>query len=144
MQDWFVINDLDDFTDKIRNIVYNNFGLSDEDEKSNIDYMIDSVRDNDQEELDRVLSHCESLTIIKANIKKQKNKRTKKTRYILNDKIFADIIYSLNDRMISNIINRLVQKGVVESGFDSEINDFIFWVKEDDEIKKQEKNPEAD
>lgn len=144
MQDWFVINDLDDFTDKIRNIVYNNFGLSDEGEKSNIDYMIDSVRDNDQEELDRVLSHCESLTIIKANIKKQKNKHTKKTRYILNDKIFADIIYSLNDRMISNIINKLVQKGIVESGFDSETNDFIFWVKEDDEIKKQEKKPEAD
>jgi hypothetical protein len=144
MQDWFVINDLDEFTDKARNIVYNNFGLSDDEDKSEIDSIIDTIEDNDKKELDKVLSHNESLAIIKASIKKEKNRRTKKIRYILNDIIFADIIYSLNDRMVSNIIGSLVKKGLVESAFDNEKNDFIFWVKEDDEIKKQTEDTETD
>jgi hypothetical protein len=129
--DWFVISDLSDFTDKARAIVYNNFGTWQND--SELDILIDDVKDEEKEEFDKMLSHQESLVIIKENVKIQKNKRTKKIRYILNDSIFADIVYKLNDRMVSNIIGNLVQKGLVETAFDDEANDFVFWVKEDEE-----------
>ena len=38
----------------------------------------------------------------------------------------------MNHRMISNMLQGLVSKGVLESGFDSESNDFIFWIPNDD------------
>lgn len=138
--DWFIISDLSDFTNKARAIVYNNFGTWQD--RSDLDILIDDVRDEEQEEFDKMLSHQESLVIVKENVKVQKNKRTKKIRYILNDTIFADIVHKLNDRMVSNIIGNLVQKGFVETAFDNEANDFVFWVKEDD--KNKEEKPETD
>jgi len=36
----------------------------------------------------------------------------------------------------------LVNKGILDSGYDSEKNDFIFWVKEDADNKEQ--TPETD
>jgi hypothetical protein len=44
--------------------------------------------------------------------------------------------------MISNILNSLVNKGVLDSAYDSDQNDFIFWVKDDDET--QNKKSETD
>jgi hypothetical protein len=41
--------------------------------------------------------------------------------------------------MVSNIISGLVQKGLVETAFDEEANDFVFWVK-----KNEEEKPETD
>lgn len=141
MEEWFVINDIHEFTDKVRAIVYNNFGSLDKNKE--IDIIIDDIKDEDKNEFDKMLSHKESLTIIKENIKKEKSKKTKKIRYILNEKIFTQIVTSLNDRMVSNVMNSLVQKGLVESAFDNESNDFIFWVS-DDENKKQKEKPETD
>ena len=49
--------------------------------------------------------------------------------------------------MVSNILNQLVQKGLVESAFDTESNDFIFWVKDNDKLFKNETEtdlPETD
>jgi DNA-binding HxlR family transcriptional regulator len=132
---WYVVPDLNNFTDKARAIVYNNFGMwQDNDE---LDILIDDIKDQDQEEFNKVLSHQESLVIIKELIKKQKNKKTKKIRYTLNDTIFADIVYKLNDRMVSNIVNGLVQRGLVESAFDSDANDFVFWIKENETEKPE-------
>lgn len=142
-KEWFVIPDLNTFTYKARAIVFNNFGKhNDEDEQSDIDSIIDDVKEQDQEEFDKMLSHQESLVIIKENIKKEKNKYTKKIRYILDDTIFLDIIQKLNDRMVSNILNSLVQKGLVESAFDSASNDFVFWIKDYD--KQYTEKPETD
>lgn len=138
--EWFIISDLSEFTDKARAIVYNNFGTWQD--GSDLDILIDDVADEEQAEFDKMLSHQESLVIIKENVKKQKNKITKKIRYILNDTIFADIVYKLNDRMVSNIMSNLVQKGLVETAFDDEANDFVFWVKKDD--KNDQEKPETD
>jgi predicted transcriptional regulator len=99
------------------------------------------VAQNEKAEFDKVLSHQESLVIVKENLKRERNKITKKIRYILNDDIFAEIVYKLNDRMVSNIISGLVQKGLVETAFDEEANDFVFWVKNDQEEKEK---PETD
>jgi len=133
---WYVIPDLDNFTDKARAIVYNNFGTWNN--KTELDVLIDDIKDSEIEEFNRVLSHQESLVIIKEIIKKERNKKTNKLRYTLNDTLFSDIIYKLNDRMVSNIIGTLVQKGLVESAFDTEANDFVFWVKDQDEKEKPE------
>jgi len=104
-----------------------------------LDILIDDVKENEREEFDKMLSHQESLVIVKENVKTQRNKITKKTRYVLNDDIFAEIVYKLNDRMVSNIMMSLVQKGLVETAFDEEANDFIFWAKNDkEEIEKPE------
>lgn len=142
--EWFVINDITEFTDKARAIVYNNFGAWSDNQDP--DVMMDEVKEQEQEELDKVLTHQESLTIIKQIAKKQTNRKTHKTRYVVNDKLFADIIYDLNARLVSNILNGLVQRGLVESAFDAESNDFVFWVKDQDKLNKNEEKdlPETD
>jgi predicted transcriptional regulator len=133
--EWFIINDIVEFTDKARSIVYNNFGEWKDNSDEPVE--IEDVSPDEQEEFNKVLSHEESLVIVKELIKKEKNKKNKKTRYVLNDEIFIKIIDDLNARMVSNIINNLVQKGLVESAFDDTKNDFVFWVKEDDEQNKE-------
>lgn len=139
--EWFIIPNLDTFTYKARAIVFNNFGKGDG-ESSSMDEIIDDIKEQDLEEFDKVLSQKESLVIIKENIKKEKHKYTKKIRYLLDDAIFLNIIQKLNDRMVSNIINSLVQKGLVDSAFDSESNDFVFWIKDND--KENTEKPETD
>lgn len=136
---WYIVTNLDEFTDKARAIVYNNFGVWQN--KDDLDILIDDVKENEQEEFDKILSHQESVVIVKDIVKKEKNRKSKKIRYVLNDKLFADIIYKLNDRMVSNIVAGLVQKGVVESAYDSEANDFVFWIKDN---QKEEEKPETD
>jgi hypothetical protein len=126
MNETFIINDIDELVEKSRLIVYNNFGKWDTNES---EVSLDSEVINKQE-LDQLLSYKESFSIVKEKVKKQRNKRTKKIRYILDEIIFLDIIDSLNQRMVSNTIKSLVDKGLIESGFDSEANDFVFWVKE--------------
>jgi DNA-binding HxlR family transcriptional regulator len=141
MSDWFIISDLEDFTDRARSIVYNNFGQWSENLKNPIS--IEDVAPDELEEFNKVLSHQESLLIVKQFVKKEKNKKTKKIRHILDDQIFEKIIHDLNNRMVSNILNSLVQKGLVESAFDEDANDFIFWTKDKYENENKE-NPETD
>jgi hypothetical protein len=139
-KDWFVIKNIKEFTDKTRAIVYNNFGKWES--ESSLDQIIDSIKDSDRSDIDKVLSYQESLIIIKQIAKKQRNKKTNKNRLILNEELFTQIVLDLNSRMISNILNELVRKGLVESAFDTESNDFIFWVKDED--KKSFEKPETD
>lgn len=141
MTDWFIINNVEEFTDKARAIVFNNFAKWDDDSLHDVFNDI-VVEENEQKELDSVLSHQESIIIVKQLAKKQRNIKTKDIRYVLDDNIFADIIHKLNSRMVSNILNKLVQKGLVESAFDSDANDFIFWVKNN--AKNQDEKPETD
>jgi DNA-binding HxlR family transcriptional regulator len=137
--EWYIISNLKEFTDKARSIVYKNFGQWSD--NTNKPVSIDDVEPDELEEFNRVLSHQESLLIVKQFVKKEKNKKTKKIRYILDDQIFEKIIHDLNNRMVSNILNNLVQKGLVESAFDDKVNDFVFWVKEDE---KNLEKPETD
>jgi len=140
---WYVIHDMDAFTNHARVLVYNAFGsgLSEDKEDPEIDDLI-SVKPEDKDELDKILSFEESLNIATQIVKKQKNKKTNSIRYVVNDIIFSEVLESLNDRMVSNLLNNLVNKGVLETGFDNETNDFLFWIKDNDN-KKSEK-PETD
>jgi len=74
--EWFEVPDLIEFTDKVRAIVYNNFGeWNDKSEE----VILTNVKENELKDLDTMLSHQESLLIIKENIKRERNKRTKKS-----------------------------------------------------------------
>ena len=141
---WYVIHDMDAFTNHVRVLVYNAFGSGlseDKDDDPEIDDLI-SVKPEDKDELDKILSFEESLNIATQIVKKQKNKKTNNIRYVVNDSIFLQVIESLNDRMVSNLLNNLVNKGVLETGFDNETNDFLFWIKENDKNKSEK--PETD
>lgn len=138
--DWFIINDLDSFTEKSRIMIYRNFGSWSKDSEPIV--VSTDIEEKDKEDLDHTLSHQESLIIVKQFVKKQKNTKTNKVRYLLNDDLFIEILSSLNDRMVSNILNRLVQKGLIESAFDSKTNDFIFWITENG--KNELEKPETD
>lgn len=136
-EEWFIIDNLEEFTQKARTIVYGNFGkwnqtLDDGD-------IIDQVKLEEQEDLDSLLSQQEALNIVKSRAKKQHNKKTKLVRYTIDSHLFIDIIQDLNSRMISNILTNLVNKGLVETSYDSELNDFVFWVKNSDDDTKKEK-----
>jgi hypothetical protein len=136
--DWFIIKDFEGFIEATRALVFNAFGSETKDKDK--DDFIMSVTDKDKQELDKILSYDESFAIIVGFLKKEKNKINSKIRYLVNDDSYMKIIYALNDRMTSNILNSLVNKGLVETAYDDESNDFVFWVKEDE---NKNKNPEA-
>lgn len=134
-EEWFIVKNIDELINAARAIVFNNFGkkssLNTEEVTNLVDDLLLEVDPKDQKELDETLSYSESLIIVKQHIKKQVHKKTDKVRYIMNEKMFMSIIESLNERMVSNLLNSLVNKGLVETAYDDEDDDFIFWVKED-------------
>lgn len=136
-QEWYIVKNLEEFIESSRSLVYNNFGNTFE-KKDPIDNILNMVvSEEEKKELDTVLSYEESSIIITTLLKKQINNKTKKHRYVMTEKMFMSIIESLNDRMVSNMLNGLVNKGLLETGFDEETNDFIFWIK--DENKKEDR-----
>lgn len=137
---WFIIKNLKEFTDASRKLVFNNFGSKLEDD-SDLETVLTDLSSEDQKELDEVLSYNESVSIIRGFLKKQKNKKTKATRYLVDEKLYISIITALNDRLVSNILNSLVNKGLIETAYDAESNDFVFWcAKNDQEKNKPETN----
>jgi hypothetical protein len=136
-EDWFIIKDFQGFIEATRALVFNSFG-SEQGDKNKDDFML-SVTNKDKQEIDNILSYDESLTIVVGFLKKEKNKTTSKIRYLVNDDAYMKIIYALNDRMTSNILNGLVNKGIVETAYDDESNDFIFWIKDKDNDNQKPK-----
>ena len=126
--EWFVVKDLDGFVKSARTLVYNNFGDWDKSEDDIVDSMI--AKPEDEAEFNQLLTQEESAVIVKNALKKQRNKTTNALRYLVCDSLFYEILNQLNDRMVSNTIGSLVQKGLVESAYDDEIDDFVFWVNE--------------
>lgn len=134
---WFLISNFEEFVDHSRSLVFNLFGQVNEIADDSLTSSLSTMTKEEMEEMDTTLSHEEASVIIKNHARKQINKKSQEIRYSLTDKILEKIIEDLNGRMISNILNALVNKGVLDSGYDSEKNDFIFWVKEDANNKEQ-------
>ncbi len=128
---WFFINDFDDFVDHSRSLVFKFFGEVNKVADDSMTASLIEMSKQDTDEMNETLTHDESAIIIKNYAKKQINKKTKEVRYCLTDKLLQSIIEDLNNRMISNILNSLVNKGLLDSAYDDEQNDFIFWVKEE-------------
>jgi Tfp pilus assembly pilus retraction ATPase PilT len=128
-EEWYVIKNMKDFVNQTRILVFNSFGSTKP--ENDMDALMDSLKPEDQDELDNILSYDESVVMTKDLAKKQKNKKTKKIRYLITDDIYHNIIKSFNDRMVSNLLNSLVNKGLVETAFDEKTNDFMFWIKDE-------------
>lgn len=141
MNNWYFIKDLNDFIEQTRTLVYNNFASNNDGEDNPIG-LSEDLSDSERLELDSVLSFDESMVITKTFAKKQRNKKTQEIRYAISDNIFLEIVSSMNSRMVSNIIHGLVRKGLLESAYDADANDFIFWVKdnENQDSKESEAN----
>ena len=136
MSEWFIVKDVDALVESARALVYNNFGTWETSEDDTpVDEML--IKQEEKEEFDKLLSPEESKVIVTQILKKQKHKTTQKLRYLVSDDLFISIIQIINDRMVSNTLANLVSKGLVESAYDSELDDFIFWVKD-------EEKPETD
>jgi len=142
-EQWFFINDFDDFVDHARSLVFKFFGVANEMADDPLSSSLAMLTKEELSEMDETLTHDESAIIIRNHAKKQINRKTKETRYCLTDEILQSIIEDLNSRMVSNILNTLVNKGVLDSAFDTDQNDFIFWVKDEDDSKQNQK-PETD
>lgn len=138
-KEFYIINDFPLFIDTTRALVFNSFGKSKDSPVTEIG--LDTVSEKEQEEFNTILSHSESMLIAKEVLKKQTNKKGDKHRYIVTEESYAELIDALNNRMVANIMSSLVSKGLVETSFDNEANDFVFWVKNED---TQKDNPETD
>lgn len=144
-KDNYIIDDLEEFTQSARKLVYNGFGKGAVEDPDEFTQLINNISDEDLNELNQILSQNEALLIVKNIAKEQKHKYKKTSRYIIDEKIFSQIIEAMNARLVSNILNSLVSKGLVESAYDPELNDFVFWSVDDDKNNENEnENPETD
>lgn len=136
-QEWFVIKDVEKFVESTRILVFNNFG-TEKNSKSFTDSIKIEIEPNERDELDRILSYKECFLMAESIFKKQVHKKTLEKRYLVSDDLYHKYVEKLNERMIGNILNGLVNKGLVEVGFDSESNDFVFWLKDNENQEKPE------
>lgn len=138
---WMEIVNLDKLVDFSRKVIYYNFdeandGLNDEDFMKKIE----KIEQKDSEEMNRVLPKDEAKAIFLTFAFKKRNKTTHKTAMFIKELDYEEVLAQLNQRMVSNIVKGLVSKGLVESAFDNEKNDFIFWVKGNDSNENKETN----
>lgn len=130
-KEWYKIKNIDKFVESTRVMVYSSFGSKDL-SKETININIDSLKESELSEMNTCLSQNESMVIVKDFIKLSKNNK----EYMISDKNYYSFIEALNARLVSNIINKLSQDGILESAFDAESNDFVFWIKNTDEKEK--------
>lgn len=136
----YIVTDLDKFVESIRQIVYAGFGDSISEGQGDEEIeMLFTLNPEEMQEMDSVLSQKECMLIIKPHLTRQKNKKGTKFRYLINTDQFNAIIDDFNSRLVSNLLANLVNKGVIETAYDPDENDFIFWVKEDAKNKKKNK-----
>lgn len=128
----YEIVDLEKFVESTRTLVYHQFGNK-EGLPKNIDSLIQRLNQEELDEMNKCLTQSESLNILQKFIKRQKNKYTKETRVSITDDNYMLYIEELNSRMISNMLAKLASEGLLETAFDEEINDFVFWAKDNNE-----------
>jgi len=127
-EEWYEITDLKLFVESSRVLVYSLFGsLSD-----SYKVYIDELNIEEQQEINALLTYSECMDMIKPILKTTSTDN----EYKISSDEYLDFVESINLRLISNILKSLVNKGLLETGFDDSINDFIFWIP--DENKKQD------
>ena len=131
MNNYYTITDLDQFIESTRVLVFDAFGKADNHDPDQLALYLQELKPQEQIELNSVLTQQESLNIAKDFIKEKI--KNKKTVYIISEKKYMAMIESFNERLVSNMLKNLTQIGLLESAYDSELNDFIFWIKEQDQ-----------
>ena len=132
------IYDLEMFVQKTRVLVYNSFGTSSK-PIDEIDMDFENLNKDQQKEIDNCLSEKEALNIALEHVL-QKRERDGNIINLLSEENFMAIINDFSLRMTSNILNTLASKGLVDSGFDEETNDFVFWAKDLDDENEDKNN----
>lgn len=128
--DWYKINDLTGFINHARELVFKSFGEVNELSNDDLTATLSELAPKDKEELNRILTYEECLVMARNIIKIKTSKKTKKESYYVNDIILTEMLECFNSRMVSNILAKLVSDGLLDSAYDSEKNDFVFWVKD--------------
>jgi hypothetical protein len=141
--EWFAIDDLDTFIESTRVLVFNAFGKTNETDLDELSFILSELSPEHLKELNETLSQEECRVISKDYIKKEIHRKTKAIRFTISTDKYMEMIESFNSRLISNMLSSLVSNGILESAYDEKCNDFIFWIK-DDENKKQKEKPETD
>lgn len=126
---WFEIVDLDKFIESSRVLVFDNFGKTEDSQMVIFD--IEQLKKSEKEELNTILTQEECMVIAKDFLKLKRHKKTKQTIHVITTSNYFKMMESFNDRLVSNLLNSLVNKGYLESAFDPEYNDFVFWIKEE-------------
>ncbi|NDB56169.1 hypothetical protein EB169_10115 [archaeon] len=132
------IYDLEMFVQKTRVLVYNSFGTSSK-PIDEIDMDFENLNKDQQKEIDNCLSEKEALNIALEHVL-QKRDRDGNIINLLSEENFMAIINDFSLRMTSNILNTLASKGLVDSAFDEETNDFVFWAKDLDDENEDKNN----
>lgn len=123
----YVVKDINKFVNETRRIVFGAFGETSE--EIDLDDFINQLSDTDIEELDRTLSHEECMAILHDKVTPKENYKGE-LKYIISEEQFGELIEDFNSRLVSNLLNELVSKGLLETGWSDEDQDFIFWLDE--------------
>ena len=123
----YVISNLTKFLDASRVWLYVIFGGEEPSQTMTKRYV--DLSDEEQEEIDKVLNLKEVLNISAGYIKHDLHNNT----WTITEKHYEDFLVELSGRMTSNILASMVSSGILESAYDSEINDFVFWRNDIDE-----------
>jgi hypothetical protein len=138
MNQHYTITNLEKFVESTRVLVFDAFGKTDDHNLSELTLNLTELKPEEQVEIDSVLSQQEGLIIAKDFIREKT--RNKKTIYIISEKKYMAMIESFNERLVSNMLKNLTESGLLESAYDSELNDFIFWIKEQPYENKDQNN----
>jgi hypothetical protein len=131
---WYEILDIDKFVEATRILVFDAFGKNRDYEVEGLAITIDSLKPEERLELDSVLTQQECMVISKDFIQQRTKQNTK--RYVISEKKYMAMIESLNERLVSNMLRNLTKIGLLETAYDSNLNDFVFWIKDQDNENK--------
>jgi len=121
----YEVTDLDEFVRSLRTIILENFYEEEKKRKSASEF--DKLIRLKRKKLEEKLTIQEAQSIIRPMLRATEN-TTGQAEYTVSHKGFKKMLDELNKRIISNILVELCSEGLIESGFDEEKNDFIFWV----------------
>tara|TARA_Y100000389_G_scaffold153985_1_gene154396 strand:+ start:5777 stop:6187 length:411 start_codon:yes stop_codon:yes gene_type:complete len=129
---WLNIVNLDKLINFSRKVVYANLGeeYTDVSDAGFLE-LVENMPEDQKQEMNSILSLSEARAIFKPFVRQQRHKKTLSIKTSILESDYDTILRQLSERMISNIVRNLVNRGLVESAFDEEKNDFIFWVKKD-------------
>ena len=134
-KEWFEIIDIKKFLDVTRIIVYSSFGSENNSTDTKIVSEFTDLSDQEQQEINHCLTYSETQNIAKDYILIKKSKKDKyKKIYKISDESYQLLIEALYSRMVSNMLNKMASENILESAFDEQLNDFVFWIKEDDNL----------
>lgn len=136
---WFEVKDLSEFVNSTRKMVFHFFGKLNETENPNsLLKEIWEMSEEELAELNSTLTYDECLVITKDHLRVETKKMSE--RYYVSDSIFMTIVEEINSRLVSNILNRLAAKGLIETAFDDTINDFCFWISDENKTDTDSQN----